>query len=710
MKKFSTLFTLLYLISGEIFATESLQLRDVNSWWNYGQGIIDSASLLVEPKGFYAECTLILEFAADETQFGSMDSLEVNMNFRLPEGSEITDLVLWINDDPITGDWYDRWTASLIYEGIVRRRIDPAILTKSGSNEFNIKVFPLLTYLKRKIKIRYLTPINNLMTSRPSVPIPYNILKLSSSLPTSVKVAFKEGSNFSGPGILENESVLFAPSQDPDFGNCQSALITDLDSYSSLNLTFSQKETKSINLITYTDSLNGENYYQLSIEHSLEFGSVQNRKALFLVDYIDDNCSAYTKDDLLHSLEFSIRNAFAPGDSFNILFSGMVTTFPEENWVAADSEGISAFFNKLDNSLFNSYSNLPTLLIDGIDFVKKHGNDGSLVLISSSNAYGDPNPANSLITDYMHSLEHTEIPIHIIDLDDRNYDYYEQHYIGGQYFRGNEYFYTRLSQLTVGEYYSVRTRSLMSMLEQVNHRISGYFKSLEVIVQTNGGYAFSNYKLNATGGLIYNDESFTITGQYLGTAPFIVTLYGQRSDGIVYHVSDTLYDENILKGDSTIRSVWAAFKIKDLMGQEKSNQLIDQIITTSLNERILTDYTAILVLEPGFVIPDEDDEEDNHEFPTSIDPEIKDKDFGLSVFPNPVTTSSIVSYKIKETGHIVISLYDEKGEQVSTLVDETLSPGEYSATLKAEALPSGIYICVLVVDGRIVGRIKLVVN
>ncbi len=687
-----------------------MQVRDVNSWWNYGQGTIDSVSLLVEPKGFYAECTLILGFTADETQFGNTDSLEIDMNFRLPEGSEITDLVLWINDDPITGDWYDRWTASLIYEGIVRRRIDPAILTKAGSNEFNIKVFPLLTYMKRKIKIRYLTPINSFMTNKPSVPVPYNILALSSVLPSSVKIAFKPGTMYSDPGILENESVSFVPAQDADFGSCQLAQISDLNAYSSLNLTFSRQDTKSLNLITYSDSLSGENFYQLSVDHSSVFGSVQYRKALFLVDFVDDNCSAYTKEDLLNSLEFSIRNTFAAGDSFNILFSGMVTTFPDENWVAADSAGIADFFKKLDISLFNSYSNLPTLLIDGIAFLKGHGNDGSLVLISSSNAYGDPAPANSLITDYMHSLQGTEIPIHIADLDDRDYNYYEQHYIGGQYFKGNEYFYTRLSQLTVGEYFSIRTRSLMSMLEQVNHRISGYFRSLEVIMETNGGYSFSNYKLNATGGLIYNDESFTITGQYLGNAPFVINLYGQRSDGNVYHVSTTLVENEVYKGDSTIRSVWAAYKIRELQGQEKSNQLINQIITTSIKERVLTDYTAILVLEPGFVIPDDDDDDENHEIPTFIDPEVKDKDFGLSVYPNPVATSAIVSYTIKNSGHVILKLYDANGQQVSTMVDQNQPAGDYTASLKAESLPPGIYICVLTIDDKNVARMKVVVG
>jgi hypothetical protein len=331
------------------------------------------------------------------------------------------------------------------------------------------------------------------------------------------------------------------------------------------------------------------------------------------------------------------------------------------------------------------------------------------VLLSSSNAYGDQNPANSLITDYINSLKGTEIPIHIIDLDDRNYEYYEKHYIGGQYYNGNEYFYTRLSQQTVGEYYSVRNRSLLSMLEQVNHRISGYFKSLEVFIQTNGGYTFSNYKLTSTGGLVYNDEAYTITGQFLGSAPFIITLFGQRADGVVYQVSDTLDGIDVQAGDSTIRSVWAAFKIKDLMGQEQSNQLINQVITTSLEEHVLTNYTAILVLEPGFVIPDENDEEHNHEIPTILEPELKDNGYNLSVYPNPVTTSSIVGYRIKSAAHVVLNLYNEKGQMVNTLVDDTLSPGEYSASLKAETLPSGIYICTLVIDGKIMARTRVVV-
>jgi len=708
MKKCYALIVVLSSLFSGVLAYEYLTVRNVNSWWSNGQGTIESASILVEPKGIFAECTMILEFAADGSVFGNLDSLEVNMNFKLPVGSEIIDLALWINDEPVQGKWYDRWTASLIYESIVQRRIDPAILTKVDANEFNIKIFPLLNYLSRRIKIRYLTPVNNPLAYNPSVSIPLNILKLSSEFPSFFKLACKYGNIYSDAVIREKESIRFVEVEDEDFGICLSSEIPDANASASLNMVFTRTESKDIDLTTFTDSLTGENFYQLSLKQSSLFDSCQNRKALFLVDFIDDNCSAYNKTDILNSLEYSIRNTFGAKDSFNVFFSGMVTTIPEETWVGTDSTSISAFFDALDISVFNSYSNLPTLLIDGIDFVKYYGSRGSLVLVSSSNSNGESSSANSLITDFVNTLKGTEIPIHIIDLDDRYYDYYEQHHIGGQFFKGNEYFYSRLSQMTVGEYYSVRTRSLMSMLEQVSHRMSGYFKSLEVFVQTDGGYAYANYKLNNNGALVYNDEAFCLTGQYLGTAPFVVSLFGQSAEGMIFQTSDTLLQEDIPVGDSLLRSIWASQKIRELMGQEKSNQIVNQIITTSLEEHVLTDYTAILVLEPGFQVPD-DEENPDDQIPVSLNDPMTTENFKLSVYPNPVTSESVVSYQVTGTSQIRLILYDATGQVVSTLADETNTTGKYTKSLHAESLDKGVYFCVLFVDGRIVARSKVVV-
>jgi hypothetical protein len=296
---------------------------------------------------------------------------------------------------------YDKWTASLIYESIVERRIDPAILTKTGANEYNIKIFPLLTNLPRRIKIEYLTPINNLLTNHPLVSTPFNILKLSAELPDDFKVAFIGGSSFTTPQILEDEGISFTTVDDPEFGHCEVANLTNLQQYSSLSLVFNETSSAPLQMRTINDESSGGNYYELAFKHSSIFDIDKNRKAVFLIDYIDENCSIYTKQDLLDGLEYAINSTFTALDSFNILFSGMVTSFASADWVGADSASIAAFFDNIDPDVMNSYSNLPTLLVDGIDFLKNRGSIGSLVLIASSNSHGSSTQAHALINDYL---------------------------------------------------------------------------------------------------------------------------------------------------------------------------------------------------------------------------------------------------------------------------------------------------------------------
>ena len=48
--------------------------------------------------------------------------------FTLPEGAIITDLVLWIGDKRVQGIIMEKETARRVYDAIVRRRIDPALI------------------------------------------------------------------------------------------------------------------------------------------------------------------------------------------------------------------------------------------------------------------------------------------------------------------------------------------------------------------------------------------------------------------------------------------------------------------------------------------------------------------------------------------------------------------------------------------------------
>ncbi len=714
MKRLFTLLALMIFYCNATFAWEYLEVHNVDWWWEQSNGTIESASILVEPKGFYAECSLILEFSAFSEWFEPESSLEVDMNFRLPANASITDLYLWIEGEPVRGDIYDKWTASLIYESIVQRRIDPAILTVVSGNEYNLKVFPLPVEGTRKVMIQYLTPVGNALIGEPLVQIPLNILKLSYEMPDKFKIAFKGGNRYKSPAIRETQQAEFSYGQDNDFGDCWVTNLTDLKDFSSVSLSYQHEVESNLKLSTYTHTSTGDKYFQLAMNHVNAFDVEQRRKAVFLIDFIDKNSQKFNKKDILDELEVSIRNSYTEKDSFNILFSGLSTTYASNEWICGNSDTVSALFDGFSSALFNEYSNLPSLLIDGIDFIKNNGNVGSLILLSSSNSNGESTEANALITDFLEAIGENGIPIHIVDVDDQHYSYNERHLIGGQYFSGNEYFYSRLSQLTVGEYHSIRTNSLPLMLEKVNHRTAGYFKSLEVFIQTRGGYAFSNYRLNTTSGLTYNDEALCLVGRYIGEPPFEISIFGQDFSNDVYFNCDTVPEEQIVLSDSVLKSIWSVHKIRDLLGLEQNNQIVNQIIEASISERILCNYTAFLVLEPDFVIPDEfeDDEElweEDGWATVSLETDFEPKEFSLSNYPNPFNEKTRISYAVAESASVNISIYNAMGQLVKVLINETIPGGEYTLDLYGSELEKGLYHCVMLVDGKAVKRIKLVV-
>jgi hypothetical protein len=67
--------------------------------------------------------------------------------------------------------------------------------------------------------------------------------------------------------------------------------------------------------------------------------------------------------------------------------------------------------------------------------------------------------------------------------------------------------------------------------------------------------------------------------------------------------------------------------------------------------------------------------------------------FGLSQnFPNPFNPSTIIRYQVAAPGHVTLKIFDLLGREVTTLVDETRSPGEHTVSWNAGDAASGVYI------------------
>ncbi|GAB6283744.1 MAG: hypothetical protein STSR0008_25470 [Ignavibacterium sp.] len=78
----------------------------------------------------------------------------------------------------------------------------------------------------------------------------------------------------------------------------------------------------------------------------------------------------------------------------------------------------------------------------------------------------------------------------------------------------------------------------------------------------------------------------------------------------------------------------------------------------------------------------------------SVEDEIPNtpKEFSLSQnYPNPFNPSTTIKYHISQNSFVVLKVFDVLGNEISTLVNEVKTPGEYEVEFNGKGLSSGIY-------------------
>jgi hypothetical protein len=65
----------------------------------------------------------------------------------------------------------------------------------------------------------------------------------------------------------------------------------------------------------------------------------------------------------------------------------------------------------------------------------------------------------------------------------------------------------------------------------------------------------------------------------------------------------------------------------------------------------------------------------------------------LQNYPNPFNPSTTIRYSIPKSSKVTLAIYDLLGREITTLVNETQTPGEYSVIWNGQGYPGGIYIC-----------------
>jgi len=97
----------------------------------------------------------------------SRHRLEGTYVFPLPTDATINDFAMWVDGERLGGEMLSADEARRIYEDIVRRQRDPALLEYVGRNTFRARIYPIPPKSEKRVEIEYsqVLPVDNGLVS-----------------------------------------------------------------------------------------------------------------------------------------------------------------------------------------------------------------------------------------------------------------------------------------------------------------------------------------------------------------------------------------------------------------------------------------------------------------------------------------------------------------------------------------------------------------
>jgi Secretion system C-terminal sorting domain len=682
----------LFICLYSVCNAQLLRVQDPRAGFRSGTGQIDSAAILVRPKGVYTEVAMYMTYSSKGTFLTSnKDTLEVQHYFNLPKDVLVSDSWLWFQDFIIRAKLIDRWTASTIYNQIVGLRQDPSILLKNSQTNYEYRIYPMVGNQTRRVRLAFLVP-TRWQGNQAYIDLPINILMTSSTLP-KLNIRVVEQELWKNPRLAELPNFKFAIQTDT-LGQTLGGIV-DLTAFRTtqkLRIAYDSPAKNGIFVATQPIN-NNEGYYQLMVmPHEVANLNTTKRKILAAVDYNSSN-TYLLPADIMAQLRENLRNTLTPKDSFNLIFSRLLPTPLSNSWFPATK--LDSVFTALGSNPLSNISNLPTLLAKSVEYLKAN-NGGKLLLISSDASITSSNSANELIAE-LKKINNTLPQMHLLDISTATHTWYT---VGSVWYMGNGYLYTNLARQSGGNYIDmVNSNDIGDFTSRIFQNLNGSFDNLDLYTTLEDGYCHSRYNID-DGNHIYGSPLVQI-GKYRGKMPMRIDLSGTYG-GTDFSRKWSIPEIDLVASDVTLPNFWTGQQIYKLENNTVSDNLtIQQIIDMSMSSRILSRYTAFLALEPAQG-GDTCRTCDNKSTSVTATKDIANNGVKMSATPNPFRSNTALKINFEAwqtTSKARIAIYDMTGKIVKSF-DITIKQGDTEVQVDWEAadMPSGVYVVRFVSD------------
>ncbi len=268
--------------------------------------------------------------------------------FPLPRGASVTDLVMFVNGEPISARILDADEARATYEQIVRNLRDPALLEYIGQDAIQASVFPIQPRDSVRIEIEY-SHILSVEDGLVRYEYPLRTDQLTDLPVEDLAISVQVQSN-DEIGAVYSPSHPIAVSRDGDFAFRTGYEASFNQPQDDFTLYYSlANETIDVNLLTYRQSANEDGFFLLMVAPPSQVAEadIQPRDLILVLDQ-SGSMDGEKWRQARAAAQFVLEN-LNPRDRFNVIaFSTGLRLFADDLQPKDEAVRASDWLNSLE--------------------------------------------------------------------------------------------------------------------------------------------------------------------------------------------------------------------------------------------------------------------------------------------------------------------------------------------------------------------------
>lgn len=506
--------------------------------------------------------------------------------YPMPGEAVFTDFSLWMGEQEVRGEMMQAEQARGIYEEIVRRLRDPALLTLEGHGLIRARVFPIQAGETRKVVLRYTQMLDR---SGDALRLRYAIGNRSQRESGHGDVRVQPGDVFSFRVTLPDASTMgtpYSPTHQITTRQTGERLIVTLDPDASGDVElFIPLRRGLVGTSLVTHAPGGENgFFMLLLSPpNTEEGNTVPRDLSLVIDI-----SGSMSGDKIEQARAAIMQALeslSPADRFRLVaFSSSVRHF-RQGFVPATPENIAAARRFAENLNANGGTNIEGALNAVLDRAPAEERLPIIIFLTDGiPSIGEQAPDKLAETAAAHIGRN------------RIFTFGVGHDV-------NTYLLDRLSKEGRGSAAYVGPEAdvevaVGSLVSKIQHPALVNLRIVESPVNLVQSYPAELPDL-------FFGEELVVFGRYRGEGSGTVVIEGERNGRRERFTARAQFPETE-DGNDFIPKLWASRRIGELTRQIRiegaSQDLVSQVRELGLRYGILTEYTSYLVQEPGVAI------------------------------------------------------------------------------------------------------------